>query len=210
MIRLYYAPRTRAVRVRWLLEELGLPYELERVAFVVPSAGFFAQATPSGKVPVIEDDGVTISESGAILEYIVDRYGGGRLAPPVDSPGRGPYLQWLHFAEGTASVPLSTVLWHVLYKRDADQVPTVVADARQRAHTTLMVAERALATSDYLPGPEFSAADIQLHFTIAAARVLGVLDDRHPNLQAYLARLESRPAFQRSIAEDSLGQPARG
>ena len=124
MIRLYYAPRTRAVRVRWLLEELGLAYELVRVDFQVPSGGFFAQATPSGKVPVIEDDGVVISESGAILEYIVDRYGAARLARSVDSAARGLYLQWLHFAEGTASVPLSTILWHTLYKGDADQVPT--------------------------------------------------------------------------------------
>lgn len=201
MMRLYYAPRTRAVRVRWLLEELGLPYELERVAFVPPAHGFFAQATPSGKVPVLEDDGMTMSESGAIVEYIVDRYGGGRLAPRVDSPARGPYLQWLHFAEGTASVPLSTLLWHLVYKGDADQVPTVVADALERGHTTLLVAERALAATDYLPGPAFSAADIQLHFSFAAARVFGVLDDRHPRLLAYLDRLEARPAFQRATAD---------
>jgi glutathione S-transferase len=201
MIRLYYAPRTRAVRVRWLLEELGLPYELERVTFRAPSGGFFAQATPSGKVPVIEDEGVAISESGAILEYIVDRYGGGRLAPSVDSTARGLYLQWLHFAEGTASVPVSTILWHTLYKGDAEQFPTVLADARDRAHSTLMVVERALAASDYLPGPDFSAADIQLHFTIAVARVLGILEDRYPKLQTYLSRLESRPAFQRAVAD---------
>src|SRR5262245_16580567 len=106
MLRLYYAPRTRAVRIRWLLEELELPYEVQRVPFVVPSGGFFAQATPSGKVPVLEDEGVPIGESGAILEYVVERYGNGRLAPPVGSPARGLYLQWIHFAEGTASVPL--------------------------------------------------------------------------------------------------------
>src|SRR5262245_54539345 len=125
MIALYYAPRTRAVRVRWLLEELGLPYELRRVTFVAPSGGFFAQATPSGKLPVIEDGEITIAESGAILEYVLERYGGGRLAPPPGSPARGRYLQWLHFAEGTLSVPLSTILWHLLYKGDADQIPSV-------------------------------------------------------------------------------------
>ena len=201
MLRLYYAPRTRAVRVRWLLEELGLPYELERVPFVAPSGGFFAQATPSGKVPVLEVDGVAFGESGAILEYLVERYDDGRLAPPVGAPARGLYLQWLHFAEGTASVPLSTILWHTVYKGDAAEVPTVMADARDRAHTTLMVVERALDNSEYLPGPSFTAADIQLHFTVAAARVLGVLDDRHPNLGAYLERLAQRPAFQRATAD---------
>jgi glutathione S-transferase len=201
VLRLYYAPRTRAVRVRWLLEELGVPYELRRIPFVVPSDGFFAQATPSGKVPVLEHDGVAISESGAILEYLVERYDDGRLAPRVGTPTRGLYLQWLHFAEGTASVPLSTILWHTVYKGDAAEVPTVMADARQRAHTTLMVAERALGASDHLPGPGFTAADIQLHFTFAAARVLGVLDDRHPHLEAYLQRIEQRPAFLRATAD---------
>jgi glutathione S-transferase len=201
VLRLYYAPRTRAVRVRWLLEELGLPYVLERVAFVVPSGGFFAQATPSGKVPVLDDDGVVIAESGAILEYVVERYGQGRLAPPLGSPARGRYLQWLHFAEGTLSLPLSTILWHTVYKGDADQVPGVVADARDRAQRTLLVVEEALADDAYVAGPEFTAADIQLHFTLAAARVFGVLDARHPRLLEYLLRLEQRPAFARATAD---------
>ncbi|HYD48985.1 MAG TPA: glutathione S-transferase family protein, partial [Terriglobales bacterium] len=190
-----------ALRVRWLLEELELPYQLERVTFVIPSGGFFVQPTPSGKVPVIEDDRVTIAESGAILEYIVDRYGGGRLAPPIDSAARGPYLQWLHFAEGTLSVPLSTILWHKLYKGDADQVPQVIADARDRARTTLMTLERGLEHSNYLPGPDFSAADIQLHFNVAASLFLGVLDASFPRLQAYLERLQQRAAFQRASAD---------
>lgn len=200
MLVLYYAPRTRAVRVRWLLEELGLSHEIRRVAFVAPSGGFFAQATPMGKLPVIEDGEVTIGESGAILEYVLERYGDGRLAPPVGSPARGRYLHWLHFAEGTLSVPLSTILWHLLYKGDAGELPVVIADARERAHTTLAVVERALEGCEYLAG-EFSAADIMVGFTVGAARLLGVLDERHPNLVAYLARLEARPAFQRATAD---------
>lgn len=200
MIALYYAPRTRAVRVRWLLEELGLPYELRRVAFVPPSSGFFSQETPSGKLPVVEDGGVTIAESGAILEYLLERYGDGRLAPPVGSPARARYLQWLHFAEGTLSVPLSTILWHAFYKGDAAELPTVMADARERAHTTLAVVERALEGRDYL-ADQFSAADIMMGFTLGAARVLGVLDERYPRIDAYLARLEVRRAFQRATAD---------
>ena len=188
------------MRVRWLLEELGLPYALRRVAFVPPSGGFFAQATPSGKLPVIEDGDVTIGESGAILEYVLERYGDGRLAPPIGSPARAQYLQWLHFAEGTLSVPLSTILWHAVYKGDAADLPTVIADARERAHRTLMVVEDALEGREHLAGA-FSAADIMVGFTVAAARVLGVLDARHPNLGAYLARLEARPAFQRASAD---------
>ena len=201
MISLYYASRTRSVRVRWLLEELGLPYELRRVTFVRPSGGFFVQETPTGKLPLIEDGDVTVSESGAILEYVLERYGAGRLAPAVGSPDRGRYLQWFHFAEGTLSVPLSTILWHGFYKGDAEHVPTVMADARERALTTLAVVERALGGREYLGSREFSAADIMMGFTLEAGRVLGVVEASHPNIAAYLARLEARPAYQRATAD---------
>lgn len=199
MLKLYHAPRTRSVRILWLLEELGLAYALERVPFVPPSRGF-DQRTPLGKLPVLEDDGVVLCESGAILEYVLERYGGGRLAPPVGSPLRGRFLQWIHFAEGTAFPPIGIVVWHTLYRRDAENLPTVMADAHQRAHAALDFAERALDGQDYLLGAEFSAADIMLGFTLAAARALGVLDERHPVLLAYLARLEQRPAFRKAAA----------
>jgi glutathione S-transferase len=144
VITLYHAERTRSVRVVWLLEELGLPYELRKVQFAPPVRGFFSQATPLGKLPVIEDDGMLMAESGAILEYIVERHGGGRLAPAPGSRLRGPYLQWMHFAEGTAYPPIGTLIWHLLYKRDAESVPEVVEDARGRARSGLAFVERAL------------------------------------------------------------------
>jgi glutathione S-transferase len=194
MITLYFAPRTRSIRVRWLLEELGLPYELKRVTFT-PPAKVFAQSTPLGKLPVIEDGDVTICESGAILEYILERYGNGRLAPPIGSPLRGEFLQWMHFAEGTAFPPLGVIIWHALYKGDAGKIPDVITSARERAEGGLDFVARALAGKDYLLGREFSAADIMMGFTLVVARVLGVLDDRYPELNEYLARLESRPAF---------------
>jgi glutathione S-transferase len=198
MLRLYHAPRTRSVRVRWLLEELGVPYELESVAFVPPEQGFFSQSTPLGKLPVIEDDGNTICESGAILEYILERYGEGRLAPPIDSPQRADFLQWMHFAEGTLAQPLSTLIWHILYKRDAESVPDVLEDARARAHRSLSFLEEQLGGRDHLLGDEFSAADVMVGFTLASARVLGVLDE-HRGLVSYLQRLEGRPAFQKAV-----------
>ena len=201
MLTLYYAPRTRAVRIRWLLEELGLPHELRRVPFTPPTGGFFSQATPLGKFPVLEDGAVTIFESGAIVEYVLERYGGGRLAPAVGSPLRGAFLQWLHFAEATAFPPLGTIVWHTLYKQDADRLPSVLEDARSRAHTTLGVVERALAGKEYLLGAEFSAADVMMGFTLEAAKVLGVLDASLPTLAAYLTRLEARPAFRRATAD---------
>jgi glutathione S-transferase len=195
MITLYFAPRTRSVRVRWLLEELGLPYELRRVTFNVPKQAF-AQDTPLGKLPVIEDGEVTICESGAIVEYILERYGDGRLAPPVGSPLRGEFLQWVHFAEATVFPPLGVIVWHRLYKGDADQIPGVIESARERALAAIEFVARGLAGKTYLLGDEFSAADIMMGFTLLAARLLGVLDDGHPVLDPYLARLQARPAFQ--------------
>lgn len=201
MLTLYHAPMTRSLRVRWLLEELALPHELKRVPFVPPGAGFFAQATPGGKFPVLVDGDITIGESGAIVEYVLERYGNGRLAPAIGTPLRGPFLQWLHFAESTAFQPLNVFVWHARYKGDADQLPTVMEDARTRAQTTFAVIERALDGHDFLLGSEFSAADIMMGYTGLAAFGLGALGEGFPNLQAYLGRLQTRPAFQRAFAD---------
>lgn len=203
MIKLYHAALTRSIRILWLLEELDIPYELETVTFVPPSAAPYSQSTPSGKLPVIEDDGLVLSESGAILEYIIDRYGKGRLAPPPGSKERGPFLQWVHFAEATAFPALGQIAFHTLFKPEADRIPAVVEDSRRTAATTLDVLERALTGKDYILGSDFSGADVMLGYTLLAATFLGVLSDRHPNATAYYARLSSRPAFQKAMASSS-------
>jgi glutathione S-transferase len=128
MLKLYFAPRTRAIRVRWLLEELGLPHELKRVPFQIPTRTF-EQQTPLGKLPVIEDGETVICESGAIVEYILERYGEGRLAPPIGAPRRGEFLQWVHFAESTAFAPVGVIVWHALYKGNAGEVPLAIEGA---------------------------------------------------------------------------------
>lgn len=197
MITLWFAPRTRAVRVRWLLEELGVPHELRRVEFQRPERAF-SQDTPLGKLPVLEDDGVVICESGAIVEYVLERYGEGRLGPPIGSPLRGPFLQWMHFAEATAFPPLGVIVWHAVYQGDADANPGAIAGARERANASFAFLERELGAKEHLLG-EFSAADVMMGFTLLAARLLGVLDERYPKLGAYLERLERRPAFQRAL-----------
>jgi len=198
MIKLHHAPLTRSIRIYWLLEELGLPYQLEVVKFT-PGKTPFAQATPYGKVPAIEDDGLTMFESGAILEYILERYGEGRLAPRIGTPQRGLFLQWVHFAEATALPPLGDIIRHTLFKPEPERIPAVVEDARIRAAATFAVVERALEGKPYLLGGEFSAADIMMGLTLLIARRVNVLDDRFPNLQAYLARLEARPALQKAL-----------
>lgn len=200
-LKLYFAPRTRSVRVLWLLEELGLPYELERVEFLPPEKKFFAQQTPTKKLPTLEDGDVVMCESGAIVEYLLERYGEGRLAPPVGSRDRAAYLQWLHFAESTAFPPLGIVVWLTRYRSDTPHTAEILDDARGRAAAGFEFIEAALEGHSYLVGEEFSAADIMMGFTLVAAVTLGLVDDqRYPRIAAYLGRLSARPAFQRAAS----------
>jgi glutathione S-transferase len=198
MITLYHAPRTRSLRIVWLLEELGVPYELATVGFE-PPARQFSQRTPTGKFPTLVDGEVTMFESGAIGEYLVERYGAGRLAPPIGSPARGAYLQWMHYAE-SAFVPFGNIAWHRLFKQDADDIPGVMEDYREWARAALAVLERALADKPYLVGDAFTAADAMMGYTVLCVRWFGMLGEEYPNLNAYLDRLQERPAFQKALA----------
>ena len=200
MLKLYYAPRTRSVRVAWLLEELGVPYLVERVEFQPPSRDFFVQRTPLKKLPTIEDGEVVMAESGAIVEYILERYGAGHLAPAIGSPLRPAFLQWLHFAESTAFPPLGIVVWLTLYRTDAAEHPALIDDARARAAAGFEFVERALDGKTYLLGDAFSAADIMMGFTLLAGRMLGVVDARYPAIARYVDVLQARPALQRTLA----------
>ena len=167
-----------------------------------PGAGFFDQDTPLGKIPVLRDgDGPPFCESGAILQFLLERFGDGRLEPPAASPTRGPYLQWFHYAEGSLSQPLSTILWHVRYKQDAAELPTVMADARERLDGVLRFLANGLGEQEYLVG-DFTAADIMNGFLLVAASQLadGVYDG-HPAVAAYVQRLMARPALQRVMSK---------
>ncbi len=199
MLKLYFAPRTRAVRIAWLLDELDVRYQLEKVEFAPPSGGTFSQRTPLGRLPVIEDDGMVMCESGAILEYILERYGDGRLAPSVGSPDRGPFLQWMYYAEASVYPPLGVIIMHTLYEKNADQVAVAIETATKRAHSALDFVQEQLGDREHLVGGAFSAADIMMAFSLAAAQAVGVLGERHAALLRYLDAMMSRPAFRRAM-----------
>ena len=193
MIKLYHAPFSRSDRVHWLLEELEVPYELATVEFVRPATAFL-QPTPSGKLPVIEDGELVVSESGAIVEYLIERYGNGRLAPPVGSSLRPVYLQWIHFAEATLMALLGELIRHTLFYPEERRVPFVIEDMRTRAAAAVDVVERALDGKDYLIG-EFSAADIMMGYSLAWAKHFEIFPDpTRPSVTAYYQRLRVRPA----------------
>ena len=202
MIKLYHASKTRSVRVLWLLEELGVPYELAPMAFTQEAlkSPAFLRVNPCGSLPAIEDGDVVMFESGAIVEYLLERYGNGRLAPPAGSPARARYLQWLHFGEASLLPPLGDIAQHAMFRPEAERIPAMVADGRRRAAAKLDVLEQALAGSAYLCGAELTAADVMVGYGVAIAALLGVVGDQHPSLRAYLARLETRPAFQKAFA----------
>jgi glutathione S-transferase len=198
VITLYHSPRTRSMRIVWLLEELGVPYRLVSVEFTPPTMPF-AQKAPFGKLPAIEDGDVTMFESGAIVEYVLERYGEGRLAPPAGTPERGPFLQWVHFAEGTAFPALANLAWHVMFKGDAEKVPDAIADYRGWATSALAVVDKALEGKTYLLGSELSGADVMMGYTLIVAKWFGILTDAYANAWPYIARLEARPAFQKAL-----------
>jgi glutathione S-transferase len=202
MIKLYHVARSRSVRVRWLLEELGIPYEVKTLEFTpaVLKGEEYRQVHPLGKVPSIQDGELTMYESGAIVEYLVETYGKGRLAPPVGTAPRGLFLQWIHFAEATAMPPLSDIVQHSFLRPEAERIAAVVPDAHNRARAVLEVIDQALAGKSYVLGDEFTAADVMVGYALLLMRWVGVLGDGTPNATAYLNRLQQRPALQKALS----------
>lgn len=201
MITLYFAPLTRSIRIMWLLEELSISYKLRPIVFNESAGKGYAQDTPSGKLPAIEDGEIIVSESGAIVQYVIERYGNGRLEPSVGSPGRARYLEWLHFAEATAAVPINMLVGLTVYRADADKYAELIDRLRSSVGQHLDRIEAELAKSRYLAGSAFSAADIMIGFTLWSAKMINLLSDQHPHTLAYLQRLRARPAFAKALAE---------
>ena len=155
---------------------------------------------PFGKVPAIEDQGTAMSESGAILEYVLERYGNGRLVPRRDSALWAPFLQWVHFADSTAFAGLGNIAWHTQFKQDAEKVPEAISDYRVWAEAALDLLESVLVGRDFILGAEFSGADIMLGYTLLVAKSFGVLSSAaHPKADAYLDRLTARPALRKAL-----------
>ncbi len=197
MIKIYHAPFARSLRVIWLLEELGLPYEVEKVEFNKANLNSpeYLAVHPLGKVPAIDDGEVHMIESGAIVQYILERYGKGRLEPEIDSPDRPAFLQWMHFGEATAVGPIGAIVQNTHLKPEAERIPEVVVEARQTADRYLGVLEAELSRRDYMVDGEFSAADIMIGYALVLGKMIGVVDDRYPRINAYLERLQSRSAY---------------
>lgn len=213
MIVVHHLNNSRSQRVLWLLEELGLAYEIKRYqrdpqTMLAPAE--LRQVHPLGKSPVVTDGELTLAESGAIVEYLVERYGSGRLIPPAGTPERVRYRYWLHFAEGSAMPPL--VMKLVFDRLEKSPMPFFVRPvARALAgrvkkgfiepnlQRQLDFMEAELAAGPWFAGGEFTAADIQMSFPLEAATVRGGLDAKRPRLMDFLARIRARPAYRRAL-----------
>lgn len=194
-ITLYYAPNTRASRPRWLLEELGVDYELRRLDLAArehKQAEYLA-IHPLGLVPALVADGVAMFESAAICLYLADRFADRGLAPALDDPQRGPYLQWVMFSQTSLEPPI-LAYWKTT--PDSDEA----AAAKARFDTAAAVLATALADRPHILGDRFSAADIMLGGATAWARHFGLLAD-HPMLLDYGRRVGSREAARRARAD---------
>jgi glutathione S-transferase len=213
MIIVHHLNNSRSQRVLWLLEELGVEYEVKRyerdpaTLLAPPELG---KAHPLGKAPVITDGALTLAESGAIVEYLVARRGGGRLAPAMDSPDWPRYLYWLHYAEGSVMPPLLVKLIFDRIEKSpmpffarpivrgvAAKVRSSFIDPRLRLHLDFM--EGQLAKSAWFAGDEFTAADIQMSFPLELAVNRVGLDASRPKLMAFLERIHARRAYKRAL-----------
>ena len=213
MLTVHHLNNSRSQRVLWLLEELGVPYEIKKYqrdpkTMLAPES--LRQVHPLGKSPVITEDGVTVAESGAIIEYLLEHHGQGRLVPPAGTDEHRRFTYWLHFAEGSAMPPL---LLKLIFDRIesgpmpffvkpvargiARKVKGLMVEPNLKRQLDFMEAE--LGRSEWFAGNDFSAADIQMSFPVEAAAMRAGLNASRPKLMAYLKKIHARPAYRKAL-----------
>ena len=200
MLKLHFAPNSRASRIMWLLEELELPYELNRMDFHPKDlkSNEHRERHPLGRVPVLEDGEVSIYESGAIVEYILARHKDGGLKPSVDSLLYPEYLQWFHYCEGMVMPPVNTIVVQTVLLPPDRRDETALSQAQRLLTKSWAPVEEAMIGRDYLIG-NFSAADVMLGHACFMSNRLGCISDDMPNLKGYVQRIAARPAFDKAI-----------
>jgi glutathione S-transferase len=212
MLTVHHLNNSRSQRVLWLLEELELPYEIKRYqrdakSLMAPSA--LKKVHPLGKSPVVTDGDLTVAESGAIIEYVLERYGKGRLVPPAGTAARRRHAYWLHYAEGSL---MPVLVMKLVFSRLPVVAPFLVKplvkgivrnvnrgflDPQLGLHLHYLEAE--LTKTAWFAGEDFTAADIQMSFPVEAAAARGGLGPDYPRLHAWLERIQARPAYRRAL-----------
>lgn len=200
MLKVHFVAGTRAGRVVWLLEELGLEYEVNIMPFT--KEGLKSSEHRSrhslGRVPVLEDGDISIFESGAIIDYVLERHKNGGLKPSSDSPEFPFYLQWYHYCEGMVMPPMNQIVVQTILLPPDRRDETVLNQAKNLLTKSLAPVNENLAEKDYLIG-DFSAADLMLGHSCFMANRMGCVSEEMQNIKDYVARINARPAFQKAI-----------
>jgi glutathione S-transferase len=212
MIVVHHLENSRSQRVLWLLEELGLPYDVKRYARnpqTMRAPPELKAVHPLGKSPVITDGDTTVAESGAIVDYLVETYGAGRLAPAAGAPEWRRYRYYMHFAEGSMMPPLLMKLIFTKLPANAPALVRPIARAicdkalatlvQPQLDQMLAFLESELSGRDWFAGGDFSAADIQMSFPLEGAAARGGLDTRYPRLSSFLQRIHAMPGYRRAL-----------
>jgi glutathione S-transferase len=224
MLTVHHLNNSRSQRVLWLLEELGVPYEIkhyQRDAKTILAPSSLRRVHPLGKSPVITDDDVTVAESGAIIEYVIERHGKGRLMPPAGTPEKRRYTYWLHYAEGSLMpflvmklvfARLRTAPMPFFVKPIARGIAGTVnrgfLDPNMKIHLDFIEAE--LAKGTWFAGEAFTAADIQMSFPVEAAMARISGEATRPRITAWLERIRARPAYQKALEKGGPFQILNG
>jgi glutathione S-transferase len=207
MLTVHHLGRGQSERVVWLCEELGLDYRLvryDRDPKTILAPPELKALHPSGAAPLITDDGPVLAESGAIVDYILAKYGAGRLTVSVDDPGFADYLHWLHYANGTLQPALGRCLLTRRAQLAADHPVSVWAEGRRER--ALGYVEKRLAATPYLAGDAFTAADIMTVFSLTTMRLFVPFDlAPYPAILAYLQRIGAREAYRRAMEKGDPG-----
>ena len=202
-LKLYYANPSRAIRPRWLLEEIGVPYDLVRLNL---DAGDqrkpeYLAINPNGTVPTLVDGDLTLFESAAICEYLADEFPDKDLAPPLGTSERGLYYQWMHYAMSSLDAHVITIFHHTSVLPEAERIPALAEECTHRLAAAIEVVERALQGREYILGSTFGAADVMVGSCVIWAGSAGLVAPERTATHAYAARLAARPAFRRAIAD---------
>jgi glutathione S-transferase len=213
MVVVHHLNNSRSQRILWLLEELGVPYEIvryQRDAKTMLAPPELRKIHPLGKSPVVVDGDATLAESAAIVEYLLDTYDHGTLRPPVGTEARRRFTYWLHYAEGSAMPPLLLALVfgrlpkgpmpffvRPIVRGIADKAMATFIGPQLSNHLTWMEGE--MATREWFAGDTFSAADIQMSFPVEAFAARGGLDASRPGLWSWLQRIHARPAYRKAV-----------
>ena len=200
MLKVHFAPNSRAGRIIWLLEELELPYEVNKMAFHPKDLKTeeHRKRHPLGRIPVLDDGDIRIYESGAIVEYVIERHKNGGLKPDINSDEFPQYLQWFHYCEGMVMPPINTIVVQTILLPEERRDETVLKQAKNLLTKALIPVDENLENKKFLIG-DFSGADIMLGHACFMSNMMGCVTDNMVNLKEYVNLISERPSFKTAI-----------